>query len=63
MKILIIEDEARAANQLVQMLNISGLTYQLLDTIDTVEDAIIWFKNNATPDLVFMDIQLSLIHI
>jgi len=59
MKVLIIEDEARAANQLVQMLNISGFTYQLLDTIDTVEDAIVWFKNNVAPDLVFMDIQLA----
>ena len=59
MKILIIEDEARAANQLVQMLNASGYAYQLLDTIDTVEDAIVWFKNNVAPDLVFMDIQLA----
>ena len=59
MKTLIIEDEARAANQLVQMLNASGYAYQLLDTIDTVEDAIVWFKNNVAPDLVFMDIQLA----
>ena len=59
MKILIIEDESRAANQLVQMLNTIGFTYQLIEIIDTVEDAIIWFKNNKNPDLVFMDIQLA----
>ena len=59
MKVLIIEDESRAANQLVQMLNASGFTFQLLETIDTVEDAIIWFKNNENPDLIFMDIQLA----
>jgi len=59
MKVLIIEDEARAANQLINMLNASGFRYQLLDTLDCVEDAVLWFKNNEMPDLVFMDIQLA----
>ena len=59
MKVLIVEDESRAANQLIKMLNAIGFTYQLIEIIDTVEDAIIWFKNNKNPDLVFMDIQLA----
>ena len=30
-----------------------------MDVIDTVEDAVLWFENKATPNLVFMDIQLA----
>lgn len=59
MKVLIIEDEARAANQLQNMLKACGFEYELLDIIDTVEDAVFWFRQNSNPDLVFMDIQLA----
>jgi len=59
MNVLIIEDEFRAANQLKNMLQQCGFQYHLLDTIDTVEDAVIWFQTNKMPDLVFMDIQLA----
>ncbi len=59
MQILIIEDEPRAASQLQNLLNKSTLDFQLLDIIDTVEEAVIWFKKNTTPELVFMDIQLA----
>ncbi|MHA7059922.1 LytR/AlgR family response regulator transcription factor [Aquimarina sp. M1] len=59
MKVLIIEDEPRAANQLQSKLTACNFKYQLLDIIDTVENAIFWFKTNVFPDLVFMDIQLA----
>lgn len=59
MKILIIEDENRAANQLQLMLKSCNFSFDLLDIIDTVEDSVIWFQENNTPDLVFMDIQLA----
>ena len=59
MQVLIIEDEPRAASQLQRMLKACAFEYQLLDIIDTVEDAVIWFEKNAVPDLVFMDIQLA----
>ena len=59
MNVLIIEDEPRAANQLQNMLATCNFTYELLDIIDTVEDAVIWFETNKMPDLVFMDIQLA----
>ena len=59
MNLLIIEDEFRAANQLQNMLQKCDFQYNLLDTIDTVEDAVQWFQNNEMPDLVFMDIQLA----
>ena len=59
MRILIIEDERRAANQLKLMLKASNFEYELLDTIDSVEEAVLWFQHNNMPDLVFMDIQLA----
>lgn len=59
MHILIIEDEARAANQLQGMLKTCGFDHLVLGIIDTVEDAVLWFQEHSTPDLVFMDIQLA----
>ena len=59
MKILIIEDEIRAVSQLQSMLKACDFTFELLEIIDTVEDAVLWFQQNDAPDLVFMDIQLA----
>ena len=58
-QVLIIEDESRAANQLQNMLKACKFDYQLLNIIDTIEDATLWFENNPAPDLIFMDIQLA----
>ncbi len=59
MNILIIEDEPRAASQLQNMLKTCNFQYNLLDIIDTVEDAVQWFQKHPSPQLVFMDIQLA----
>lgn len=59
MKILIIEDESRAARQLENMLKKCNFDYQLLDVLDSVEESVSWFENNVSPDLVFLDIQLA----
>lgn len=59
MNILIVEDEPRAANQLEKMLGECGFSYTLLDILDTVNDAVDWFKKNINPDLIFLDIQLA----
>ncbi len=59
MQVLIIEDEARAANQLQNLLQALWVDYNLLGVIDTVEESVTWFQNNQAPDLVFMDIQLA----
>lgn len=59
MEILIIEDEPRAVNQLQNLLKSSNLDFNLLNVIDSVEDAVDWFTKNEIPDLVFMDIQLA----
>ena len=59
MKILIVEDEPRAASQLQNLLNKSVYDFEVLTVIDSVEDTVHWFRKNKTPDLVFMDIQLA----
>lgn len=59
MQILIVEDEPRAADQLQRILNTCDFDFQLLDILDTVEDAVHWFQKHPAPDLVFMDIQLA----
>lgn len=59
MQILIIEDEKRAASQLQRLLTASKFEYEVLDLLDTVEDAVSWFQQNQAPELVFMDIQLA----
>ncbi len=59
MKVLIIEDEPHAQNELKRLLANSGFEMFILDCIDSVEDSVDWFKLNEAPDLIFMDIQLS----
>lgn len=59
MKILIIEDEPRAARQLEGMLKKCNFDYQLISILDSVEESVEWFKNNQSPELVFLDIQLA----
>ena len=59
MKVLIIEDEPFAQNELKRLLDKADKTIQVLDCIDSVEDSVEWLAGNQAPDLIFMDIQLS----
>lgn len=59
MKALIIEDEHLAAQKLIRILNDINPDIEIIDVIETVEDAINWFSENAHPDIIFMDIQLN----
>lgn len=59
MKILIIEDETAAAQNLSSILKEIAPDVEILDIIDTVVDSVEWFRSNPMPDLVFMDIHLS----
>lgn len=59
MKILIIEDETAAAQNLSAILKDIAPDVEILDIIDTVVDSVEWFRSNPMPDLVFMDIHLS----
>lgn len=58
MKVLIIEDEAFAADKLEKaLLSIAPETI-IMDKIDSVEQAVKWFLQHQA-DLIFLDIQLS----
>ena len=58
MKILIIEDEPQAAERLHQLILQIEPTAAILAKLDSVKRSIEWLGANASPDLVFMDIQL-----
>ena len=59
MKILIIEDEIRASQQLQSMLQKNFPEVNVIQIIESVEDSVEWFDNNNSPDLILMDIQLA----
>jgi len=59
LKILIIEDEPLAQQELRRLLLRCHPQAEVLDCLDSVEDSVLWLKNGIMPDLVFMDIRLS----
>ena len=59
MRILIIEDEIPAARRLEKLILECRPEAQIIEVIDTVEDALEWFDENDEPDLVISDIQLA----
>lgn len=59
MNCLIIEDEKEAAIKLSGMIEKYDRNIVIIDTIQSVKNAVIWLNDNKTPDLIFMDIQLA----
>jgi len=59
MKILIIEDEHGAVQNLQAILREIDPGIKTLAIIETVQDAVHWIKNNPAPELAFFDIQLA----
>ncbi len=59
MKILIVEDELLAQEELIRLLkkNFSGV--EIIGTLVSVEESVAWFAAGNTADVVFMDIHLS----
>ena len=58
MDALIIEDELPALKHLKQVLEATG-KITVVGSAESISESIDWFKNNVTPDLVFMDIHLA----
>ncbi|MBC7863514.1 MAG: response regulator transcription factor [Bacteroidia bacterium] len=59
MKALIIEDEALLARSLVRLLENSTHNIEVIGVLESVRACQKWFANNAFPDVIFADIQLS----
>lgn len=55
--IIIIEDEKPAARRLQRMLSRFGISAHTM--LHSVAEAVTWFDENPSPDLIFLDIQLS----
>jgi DNA-binding LytR/AlgR family response regulator len=59
MRILIIEDEQLAAAHLKNILKMIHEDIEIGETINSVKDALAWFRNNPMPNLIFCDIELA----
>ncbi|ULQ55944.1 LytTR family DNA-binding domain-containing protein [Flavihumibacter rivuli] len=59
LNIVIVEDEAPAAERLIKMLKEYDPAMQVQARLDTVQSAVDWFSQHGSPDLVFLDIELG----
>ena len=59
MNILIVEDEKHNAIRLQQLVTEISETYQIVGIVGSVEESVLWIKNNPKPDVALMDIRLS----
>ncbi len=59
MKAIIIEDEEIIAGILKEKIRNVSNDVQVIDILPSLKTARKWFLNNAEPDIIFMDIQLS----
>jgi DNA-binding LytR/AlgR family response regulator len=59
MKVVIVEDEALTAEDLAEILLKLPDHIEILKILPSVQEAIIYFRQNGSPDLIFCDIQLG----
>ena len=59
MKVLIIEDETTASENLMAMLKEIDPSIEVLHVLESVQQTVRWLSSNPAPDLMFMDIHLS----
>ena len=59
MNVLIIEDEARSAKELVQLIAAADASVRVVAMLESVEQGVAWLSSNPQPDLIFSDIQLT----
>jgi DNA-binding LytR/AlgR family response regulator len=58
-KIIIAEDEKKAADKLVRIVKQIKPEIDILAVFETIVDTVSWFSKNPHPDLLFLDIQLA----
>jgi len=59
MKAIIIEDEALIAKELQDKLNMVATDVDVIEILPSLKTAKKWFMQNAEPDVLFVDVQLS----
>lgn len=59
MRAVIIEDEIIAAKALQTLVEDLYKDIEIIEVLQSIEDSVRWFKDNAMPDLAFVDIHLA----
>ena len=59
MKVIIVEDEKPAIKKLQKALEKMDASIEVVASLCFVQQSIEWLRDNPTPDLIFMDIELS----
>jgi DNA-binding LytR/AlgR family response regulator len=59
MKVLIIEDEARAANRLLKLLEKIAPEAEVVNILESVRDSVLFLQSRPSLDIIFSDIQLA----
>ena len=59
MKILIVEDETTAYENLVEILAEVAPEAEVLDNTESIRQTVRWLQSHPKPDLILMDIHLS----
>jgi len=59
MRTIIIEDEEYAARRLENLIRECDPSIEIVAKLQSVKESLAWFKSNAHPDLIFLDIQLE----
>jgi two-component system LytT family response regulator len=59
MKVIIIEDEKPAAEKLLKSIQKADPSIEISAVLNSVKATVEWLQQNAVPDLLFMDIELS----
>jgi DNA-binding LytR/AlgR family response regulator len=59
MEVIIIEDEALAAERLRMLINSYDATIEVVAILESVEEAVAWLKTKKHPALLFVDIHLA----
>jgi two-component system, LytTR family, response regulator len=59
MRVIIIEDEKPAADKLQKAISKTDNSIVVEALLNSVKESVQWLKGNPTPDLIFMDIELT----
>lgn len=59
MNVVIVEDEHLAASKLEKMILKYDPDIVIKEKLESVETSLTWLRNNESPDLIFLDIQLT----
>jgi DNA-binding LytR/AlgR family response regulator len=59
MRILIVEDETAAYENLLEIISEIDPSIEIAGYTEGVSQTILWLQTNQSPDLILMDIQLS----